>query len=80
MDGRHPASDAGETARGRVLVTDHLQLLSELPAVAGEGSAWLGRLLWLTESDAGPELPTAPGGSRTRALRPPSPPASSAPS
>lgn len=57
IDGLLPAGASGETVSGRLLVTDARGLLREVATTGDDKSAWLGRLLWLIEGNAGPELP-----------------------
>ena len=57
MDGRFPAGPLGETAAGNLLITDPGDVLTDVAKSADDKAAWLGRLLWLVDGDAGPEPP-----------------------
>jgi hypothetical protein len=57
MDGLFPDGDDGKTAQGNFLIIDPDDMLAQLAQRGDDHSAWLGRLLWLVDSNAGPELP-----------------------
>lgn len=57
IDGLIPGGPSGETISGRLLVLDSSGLLREAITADNDKSAWLNRLLWLVEGNAGPELP-----------------------
>ena len=61
MDGRLTSGQLGETAAGNLLITDPGDVLTKVAKNADATTSWLGRLIWLVDSDAGPELPVNPG-------------------
>ena len=61
MDGLFPGGPAGELVRGRLLVTDQGRILREVAASPDAKHSWLGRLVWLVEGDAGPDVPPPAG-------------------
>ena len=62
MDGLLPAGPSEATVSGKLLVTDIGGVLREVAAAEEDSSAWVGRLLWLVEGRAGPDLPILPAG------------------
>jgi hypothetical protein len=61
MDGLLPAGIGGETIKGNLLVTDPSQVLHEVTKTNDNKTGWLGRLVWLIDGDAGPEVSKAFG-------------------
>ena len=57
MDGMIPAGPSTETVKGKLLVIDRCDALSEAAKATDDKTAWLARLLWLVEGSAGPDLP-----------------------
>jgi hypothetical protein len=61
IDGLIPAGPSGTTVCGKLLVTDISGVFQELIKSTNDKSAWMGRLLWLGEGSAGPDLPPPSG-------------------
>lgn len=57
LDGRHPVGDGDRSVKGHILVTDPMHVLVSAAREADERTAWLGRLLWLTDGQTGPDAP-----------------------
>lgn len=57
IDGRLPDGEGGKTVRGNIIITDPNDMLSTLAKNANENTTWLGRMLWLVDGAAGPEVP-----------------------
>lgn len=57
MDGLLPGGPRGELIRARFLITDPGRVLHQIATAANDMTAWLGRLVWLVDGDAGPEIP-----------------------
>ena len=57
MDGIVPAGPSTESVKGKLLVIDRCDGLSKAAKATDDSSAWLGRLIWLVEGRAGPDLP-----------------------
>jgi hypothetical protein len=60
LDGCHAVGTCGETLHGQVMITDPLKMLDEAARLPDEGMSWVGRLVWLCDNDAGPEVPMDP--------------------
>ena len=60
IDGRFTTGLFGETAAGNLLITDPASVLAGAAKSDCDKTNWLGRMLWLVDGDAGPELPDFP--------------------
>ena len=57
MDGTLTVGTLSETVHGFVIATDSFETLPNIVRAGdGKGAGWLSRMLWLTDSAAGPEL------------------------
>jgi hypothetical protein len=57
VGGHYPIGDGCELVRGNMIISDPLRLLNEAAKAPDERTAWLGHFLWLTDSEAGPDVP-----------------------
>ena len=55
LNGLLPVGEGGETAMGHLLVNDPGCVLERIAPTAGRKAAWLGRMPWLVDGDAGPD-------------------------
>ena len=60
MDGRAAGGPLANNIRGTVIVTDPSAVLGDTIRAGNKGCAWLGRLPWLVDGEAGPEAPQGP--------------------
>lgn len=67
LEGRYPANDGIRTVKGNILITDPMQVLMAAARDPDERTAWLGQLLWLSDGDAGPDVPLVEHGFPQRA-------------
>jgi hypothetical protein len=57
VGGYYSIGDGCELVRGNMIISDPLRLLNEAAKAPDERTMWLGHFLWLTDSDAGPDVP-----------------------
>jgi hypothetical protein len=70
LEGRYPLDDGVRTIKGNILITDPMQVLMAAARNPDDRTLWLGQLLWLTDSDSGPDAPhQEPGGVQTSSAR-----------
>ena len=62
LEGRYPLDDGVRTVKGNILITDPMHMLTAAARIADDRTAWLGQLLWLTDRDTGPDVPTVEHG------------------
>lgn len=65
LDGCLSVRAGAETVQGQLLVTDSLGILGEAARNPEDGMAWIARLVWLCDNDAGPEIQRDPAWENT---------------